>query len=261
MTLPPAVRVLFVAEAAIIGAALGSFLNVCVARLPLGESVVRPRSHCPRCACTIAWYDNIPIVSFLLLRGRCRSCREKISWRYPAVEAAVLSIWVAMALLYGPTPRGLRGGILLSLVLAIAMIDARHYLIPDVLSIGGLAAGLALSILPGPPSPLYAVAGAAAGFLILFGVGAAGEVLFKKPAMGGGDMKMMAMLGAFLGPWGTLLTIFLGALAGSLIFGPISLKTGKLVPFGVFLALGAAFTFLLGDHLIEWYVVTVLGRG
>ena len=243
----------FLVWAAFLGAAVGSFLNVCIARLPAGESVVKPRSRCPACGESIGWYDNMPILSFLLLRAKCRHCRQPISWQYPAVEASTLAIWVGMALAYGPTPRGLVGAIFLSILLAIALTDAKHYLIPDPLSIGGLAAGLAASFMPGPPTPLLAAMGASLGFVVLFGVGWLGELAFKKPAMGGGDMKMMAMVGAFLGPLGAVMTIFLGALTGSLIFGPISLKTGKLVPFGVFLALGAAVTFIFGEHLINWY--------
>ncbi len=248
-----AIDPLFIVWAAFLGAAIGSFLNVCIVRLPAGESVVRPRSRCPACGEKIAWYDNLPILAYILLRGRCRHCRTRISWIYPAIELSVLVIWVGMAILYGPTARGLVGAILFSILLAIAITDARHYLIPDPLSIGGLAAGLAASFLPGAPTPLMALFGAALGFFVLFGVGWLGERAFKKPAMGGGDMKMMAMVGAFLGPLGAMMTIFLGALAGSVIFGPISLKTGKLVPFGVFLALGAAVTFLFGGPLVGWY--------
>lgn len=244
---------IFLAWAAFLGAAIGSFLNVCIARLPVGESVVKPRSRCPKCSEPVRWHDNIPIVSWFVLRGKCRFCKEPISWQYPTVEAATLAIWIGMAVVYGPTPHGLVGAILLTILLAIALTDAQHYIIPDQLSLGGLAAGLAVSFFPGAPTPLTALAGAALGFTVLFVVGWAGEAAFKKPAMGGGDMKMMAMVGAFLGPLGAMLTIFLGALAGSVIFGPISLKTGKLVPFGVFLALGAAVTFLFGDWLIEWY--------
>lgn len=247
------VDAVFLVWAGFLGAAVGSFLNVCIARLPAGEGVATPRSRCPACGEPIRWFDNIPILSFLLLKRSCRSCREPISWQYPAVEAVTLVTWVGMAVLYGPTPRGLVGAILFSILLAIAITDAKHYLIPDPLSVGGLAAGLAASFLPGPPTPVFAVIGAALGFVILFGVGWLGERAFKKPAMGGGDMKMMAMVGAFLGPLGAMMTIFLGALTGSLIFGPISLKTGKLVPFGVFLALGAAVTFLFGEPLIDWY--------
>ncbi len=246
--------VLFPVYAGIVGAAVGSFLNVCIARLPEGESVVRPRSRCPRCAARIAWYDNVPLLSWLWLRGRCRHCGEGISAIYPAVEAAGTAIWVGSALLYGPTWQALAGAVLGSLLLAIAVIDARHYLIPDALSLGGLGAGLALSLLPGEPRPLMALAGAVTGYAVLWAVGWAGEKAFRKPAMGGGDMKMMAMVGAFLGPVGALLTVFLGAAAGAAVFGPVSLKTGKLVPFGVFLALGAAITFVAGDALVAWYL-------
>jgi len=245
---------LFVVYAGIIGAAVGSFLNVCIARLPEGESVVSPRSRCPQCQTPIAWYDNLPIVSWVWLRGRCRHCDERIPVAYPAVELAGLVVWGGMAWAYGPTWEALRGAVLLSLVLAIGVVDARHYVIPDPLSLGGVGAGLALALLPGEPHVLRALAGAATGFLVLWAVAWAGEKAFRKPAMGGGDIKMMAMVGAFLGPVGALLTIFLGAAAGSLIFGPISLKTGKLVPFGVFLALGAAMTFVLGDVLLGWYL-------
>lgn len=254
-----AVEVVFLVYAGILGAALGSFLNVCIARLPERESLIRPRSRCPNCGHQVAWYDNVPIVSFLALRGKCRGCRQPISWQYPAIEGIVAVTWVLMAWHYGPTWDGLRGSLFFTILIGIAVIDARHYLIPDVMSLGGLGAGLALSLLPGTPTPLYSVIGAALGFGVLLLVGVGGEMLFKKPAMGGGDMKMMAMVGAFLGPAGAMLTIFLGALAGTLIFGPISLKTGKLVPFGVFLAVGGAVTFLFGDAVVEWYRVTILG--
>lgn len=250
---------LFWAYTALLGGAIGSFLNVCVVRLPEEESVVSPPSRCPSCAVTIAWYDNVPVLSYLWLRGRCRHCGEPISIRYPLVEAATAAAWVAMAVLYGPSWRALEGGVLFSLLLGIALIDVRHYLIPDVLSLGGLAAGLALSLLPGGVGPAEAAAAAAGGFVLLWLVAAAGEWWLDRPAMGGGDMKMLAMIGAFLGPVDTLLSLFLGALTGTVVFGPISLRTGKLVPFGVFLALGAALAFLFGDPLTEWYRAWALG--
>ena len=256
------VETIFYVTAGLLGAAIGSFMNVCVHRLPHGESVVRPRSHCPSCGADIPARDNIPILSWLLLRGRCRGCGERISLRYPLVELVSIGIWVGMALAYGPTLHALSGAVFFTLLLAIAITDARHYVIPDELSIGGLASGLALAVVnqltTGMPMIGSSVVGAALGFFLLLGVGLVGDWVFKKPAMGGGDMKMMAMIGAYLGPIGAILTIFLGALAGSLIFGPISLKTGKMVPFGVFLALGAAATFLLGDALIDWYWGTFL---
>lgn len=250
---------MFLVYAAVIGAAIGSFINVLVSRLPRGESPVRPRSRCPNCSARIAWFDNVPVVSWLVLRGRCRGCRAPISVEYPLVEVAGAVIWVGAAWLFGPSWHGLSGAILLSLTLAIALIDSRHYLIPDPLSLGGLAAGLAFSFLPGDPTPLVSLLGAAAGFGVLFAVGVVGEWIFKKPAMGGGDMKMMAMVGAFLGPSGAMLTIFLGALVGTVVFAPVSLRTDREVPFGVFLAIGAATTFLLGDALADWYAGMFMG--
>ncbi len=240
--------------AALLGAAAGSFLNVCITRMPAGDSVVLPRSRCPACGAGIRWFDNIPIVSWTLLRARCRDCGEPISWRYPAVELATVAIWAGMVWMYGTTAGALAGAILFTLLLGIAVTDARHYVIPDPLSLGGLAAGLAASLFPGSAGPLNALAGAALGFGALFVVGRCGERVLRKPALGGGDMKMMAMVGAFLGPAGALLTIFLGALAGSIIFGPTSLRTGRPVPFGTFLALGAAASFLFGDTMFDWYL-------
>ena len=257
--MPQTIQIVFLVYAGVLGASVGSFMNVCVSRLPHGESLVRPRSRCPGCGGPIAWYDNIPLLSWALLRGRCRQCRERISIQYPALELVTAAIWVGMAVLYGPTWRALQGAILFSLLLTISLIDARHYLIPDALSLGGLGAGLALALLPGPPSILTALIGAALGFGVLLAVGVLGEWVFKKPAMGGGDIKMMAMVGAFLGPAGAMLTIFLGALAGTIVFAPLSLKTKKEVPFGVFLGLGAAIAFLFGEALVDWYSNIVFG--
>ncbi|MFB6241092.1 MAG: A24 family peptidase [Gemmatimonadota bacterium] len=244
---------LFWTYAAVIGAAVGSFLNVCIVRLPEEESVVRPPSRCPGCTSEIAWYDNIPVLSWLWLRGRCRHCGEPISVQYPLVEAAAAAVWLGMAVLYGPTWRALEGAVLFSLLLGIAVVDARHYLIPDALSVGGLAAGLALSLLPGGVGPLESAAAAAGGYAVLWAVAEAGEWWLDRPAMGGGDMKLMAMIGAFLGPLDSILALFLGALTGTLVFGPVSLRTGKLVPFGVFLAVGAALAFLFGEPIADWY--------
>lgn len=251
--------VLYWAYAAVLGAAVGSFLNVCVARLPADESVLGPASRCPRCAARIAWYDNVPVLSYLWLRGRCRHCGDRISLRYPFVEAGTAVLWAGMAALYGPSWRALEGGVLFSLLLGIGLIDARHYVIPDVLSVGGLAAGLALSVLPGGVGVVESAAAAAGGFALLWLVAAAGEWWLDRPAMGGGDMKLMAMIGAFLGPVDALLTLFLGAASGTVVFGPVSLKTGRPVPFGVFLSVGAALAFLFGDVVAEWYRAWALG--
>ena len=249
---------LFWIYAGLIGAAVGSFLNVCIFRLPEGESVVRPRSRCPACETPIRARDNIPVLGWLLLRGRCRACGTRISIQYPLVELTTALLWIAAAARYGATWQALSTAVFFTLLLGIALTDARTYIIPDELSLGGLALGLMLAFAPGGISPQRALAGAALGFGLLWLVAVVGEWAFRKPAMGGGDIKMLAMIGAFVGPTGTVLTVFLGALFGSLIFGPISWRTGKLVPFGIFLALGAAVVEPWGRTLTQWYVQRVL---
>jgi leader peptidase (prepilin peptidase)/N-methyltransferase len=158
-----------------------------------------------------------------------------------------------MVLLHGLEPEAARGAIFLTILLGIAVSDARFYIIPDQFSLGGLVIGLALAPLAPTMGFLAALTGAAAGFALLWFVAWAGEKVFKKEAMGGGDIKMMAMIGAFLGLQGVFLTLFLGSLLGTLIFGPISVKTKRLVPFGVFLAVGAAVTYGWGEALVDWY--------
>jgi leader peptidase (prepilin peptidase) / N-methyltransferase len=245
--------------AGLFGAVIGSFLNVCIYRLPEGESVVTPRSRCSSCGTPIGWRDNVPIVSYLLLRGRCRACDVPVSFQYPLVELVTALLWVAAALRYGLAWQALSMALFLTILLGIALTDARTYIIPDEFSLGGLLLGLLLALAPGTLSFWQALAGAALGFGILFLAGALGEWWMKKPAMGGGDIKMMAMVGAFLGPLGAVLTIFLGALVGTLVFGPYSLRTGKLVPFGIFLAIGAAVTQAWGGDILRWYGTAVLG--
>jgi leader peptidase (prepilin peptidase)/N-methyltransferase len=248
----------WIVVAGFFGAALGSFLNVCVHRWPLDPSVVSPRSRCPGCGRTIAGYDNVPIVSWLLLRGRCRGCGERISVRYPLVELAVAATWVGSVWWLGPRVEALRLATFLTILLGIALTDARHYLIPDEFTLGGLGVGIAFAAIPGGFPLSRAALGAAVGFALLWAVAVLGEKVFRKPAMGGGDIKMMAMVGAFVGTQGVFLTIFLGALLGAAIFGPISIKTGKLVPFGIFLAIGAAVTAIWGPAVVDWYIGTFL---
>jgi leader peptidase (prepilin peptidase)/N-methyltransferase len=248
-----------IVAAGVIGVMLGSFLNVCIHRWPREESVIRPRSRCPGCGQMIAWYDNIPAVSWLLLSGRCRHCRAPISVQYPLVELAMAGLWAFMAGRYGLTWQAASGAIFFSILLGIAMTDAREYIIPDEFSLGGLVFALLLSLARGSSGLIEAVIGAIAGFLLLWTVGAVGRRLFKEEAMGGGDIKMMAMVGAFVGWQGVLLTVFLGALLGTIIFVPLSLiGQKKLVPFGVFLSLGSAATWLAGPAIIAWYRMAVL---
>ncbi len=245
--------------AGLMGLLFGSFLNVCTLRWPKNESVVRPPSHCGSCGAQIRWFDNIPVLSWLLLRGRCRGCDTRISIQYPLVELATALIWAGMFLSYGPTPEALRGSLFLTILFGIALTDARFYIIPDEFSLGGLVLGFALSFLDGGPTWMQSLGGAALGLGVLLAVAVGGKWAFKKEAMGGGDIKMMAMVGAFLGPAGVLLTLFIGALLGAVVFGPISWKTGKLVPFGIFLAAGAAVTYAWGGRILEWYFVNMLG--
>lgn len=252
-------EILIIVYVAFIGLAFGSFLNVCIVRLPADRSILRPRSACPSCGHQLKWYENLPVLSYLALRGRCRSCGTRISILYPLVEVATGALWLGAYLYFDSIWTALSAAVFGTLLLGIGVTDAREYIIPDELSLGGLALGLGLSFTPGPPDPLWSLAGAAVAFAVMYGVAVAGEWAFKKPALGGGDIKMMAMVGAFLGPGYALLTVFVGSLIGAIIFGPIGLKTGKLVPFGVFLSLGAAIVFLWGDAMVGWYVNWVLG--
>ena len=239
--------------AALVGLCVGSFLNVCILRLPKDQSLVSPPSTCPHCGQRIAWYDNIPLVSWIVLRGKCRRCGNPISAQYPLIEGLVGALWLGAYLMYGISVHALAGALFCTILLGIGITDARHYLIPDEFTWGGLGLGLALSLVGGWQGFLQAVIGAAVGFGLLYAVGVAGRWLFKEEAMGGGDIKMMAMVGSFVGWKGVLLTIFAGALLGTLIFVPLSLRKKRLVPFGVFLAVGAAVAFVWGDAIIEWY--------
>jgi leader peptidase (prepilin peptidase) / N-methyltransferase len=246
----------WVAFAAVLGAVLGSFLNVCILRWGAEpkQSVVRPRSRCPRCGKSLAWYENIPILSWLMLRARCRGCGEPISIQYPLIELATAGIWGYMAFRQGISFEAFRGAVFGTILLGIAMTDAREYIIPDEFTWGGLAIGLLASLVGGSLGFGAALLGAVVGFALLWVVGAAGTWVFKEDAMGGGDIKMMAMVGAFIGWPGVLLTVFLGAFLGSLVFVPLMLAgKRKLVPFGIFLSIGAAAAYLFGVSLLGWY--------
>lgn len=236
------------------GAVIGSFLNVCIVRWPAEQSVIKPRSRCPRCGNQIVWYDNIPMISWLVLGGKCRHCKEPISALYPLVELATALLWAWMGYRFGLSLEAIKGALFCTILLGIAMTDAREYLIPDEFTLGGLVLGLAFAAAGGTTALIPAVIGAAVGFGLLWLVGYLGSWAFKEEAMGGGDIKMMAMVGAFVGWQGVLLTIFMGALAGTIVFLPLALVgKKKLVPFGVFLAVGAAVSYLVGPAIIEWY--------
>jgi leader peptidase (prepilin peptidase)/N-methyltransferase len=257
----------------VVGASIGSFLNVCVARWPKELSVIAPRSHCPGCGHEIAWYENIPLVSWLALRARCSGCAERISVRYPLVELGVALGWVAAVVAFGPTLTALRVAVFGTILLGVVLTDAAEYVIPDGFTAFGLLwallmAGIALAF--GETSPfagLYdAVIGACVGAGVIAIAGWFGEMAFKKEAMGFGDVTLMAMVGAHLGIGRTFLTVFFGAALGAVTFlavvFPVSYLKSKragtefdppLVPFGVFLAPAAMIALLWGGPLIDWY--------
>jgi len=268
------------------GACIGSFLNVCIARWPLELSVVRPRSRCPRCERMIAWYDNIPIVSWIVLRGKCRGCGLPISIQYPLIELLVALGWMTSAIAFGPTFAALRVAVFGTVMLGIAVTDARHYLIPDGFTVFGLLWTLATAIASavlGDSSPFAlpwdALVGACAGAGAISIVGWLGEVALKREAMGFGDVTLMAVVGAALGPERSFLTIFLGALVGAVVFlvvvYPLVRRRGRgatsqlemplgetpapmpQVPFGVFLAPAALLALLWGQRMIDWYLSRV----
>lgn len=246
--------------AGLFGSLYGSFLNVVVYRLPREESVVTPRSRCPHCGKLIAWHDNLPVLSWLLLRGRGRCCRKPISPRYPLVEAATAALAAGVWLKFGDASPVFAAGAALACgaLLAVALIDWDTFLIPDELSIGLALAGLLFSPVnpffdAGPfgawwLAPWWSVRGAALGFLLGWGVAAGGEAIFGKEAFGGGDVKLMAGIGAWTGITGVFDALMLGSLMGS-VYGLWLLRSKKAkrsdpIPFGPFLAAGAAFNFL-----------------
>ena len=257
-----------------IGASIGSFLNVCIARWPAELSVVSPRSRCPKCERQISWYENIPVLSWLILRGKCKGCQLPISVQYPAVELLVALGWVGCVLAFGVTFEAFRVAIFGTILFGIAVTDAKHYLIPDGFTISGLVLMLGMSVanfFVGEPTqfatPWPALLGACAGAGAITIIGWLAEVAMKREAMGFGDTTLMAVVGAALGPERALLTIIGGAFVGAVFFlcfvGPVvwlrSKKQGTEfefpdVPFGVFLAPAALLALLWGDRLIVWYV-------
>jgi len=257
--------------AGLFGLTIGSFLNVCSLRWPVDESVVSPGSRCPKCQAPVRWFDNMPVLSWLLLRGKCRHCSAPISVQYPLVELATGLMWAGVFAAYGPTGEALRGSVFLTMLFGISISDARFYIIPDQFSVGGAVLGVALSLLPGGLTWLDALLGGLVGYGVLWLVGVAGTALIKRvspgrleaagvdQAMGGGDVKMMMMVGTFVGIWGVALTVFLGSVLALLVFGPISWISKRLVPLGVFLAVGGGVAYAWGEQLIAWYLSSVLG--
>jgi leader peptidase (prepilin peptidase)/N-methyltransferase len=244
-----------------IGLALGSFLNVCIYRIPHKKSILHPGSSCPKCGTKIRFYDNIPVLSYIILRGRCRSCEAAISLQYPLVELFTAGLLVIAYLRFGLTWDFAARGILILAMILTFFIDLKHRIIPDVLTLPGVILGFLLSFLVDSPSVLNSALGAIVGGAIFYLAAVLGEILFKKESMGGGDIKLAMLLGAFLGWKSVILVFFISALFGALIGGVAlffsrQVKDSRTIPFGPFLALGAIIAVFLGDSIITAYLRT-----
>ena len=245
----------------LIGLALGSFLNVCIYRIPHKRSILRPGSSCPKCGTKIRFYDNIPVLSYLILKGKCRNCKAKISLQYPLVELATAALLVIAYLRFGLTWNFAARGVLILAMILTFFIDLKHRIIPDVLTLPGVMLGFLLSFLVESPSVLNSALGAIVGGAIFYLAAVLGEVLFKKESMGGGDIKLAMLLGAFLGWKNVVLILFLSAFLGTLIGGASlffsrEVKDTRTIPFGPFLAVGAIIAVFLGDSIISAYLRT-----
>lgn len=235
------------------GLAIGSFLNVVIARVPAGRSIVRPPSACPGCSALLAWHDNIPVLSFLVLRGRCRACGMSISWRYPLVEAGTAAVLVAAYVALGPTADFVVAALLLPALVAITAIDLEHQLIPNVITLPGVLVGLAANLATGRMSWVEPILGIALGsglFLVI--------ILASGGGMGAGDLKLGGMLGAFLGWKSLVFALFVavilgGALALALLASGLR-KRKDAIPFGPFLAMGGAMALFWGERVVDWYL-------
>lgn len=245
--------------AAIVGALglfVGSFLNVCIYRLPLGRTVLWGRSHCPACDRQIRAWENVPVVSWLLLRGRCAGCGARISPQYPIVELVTGALFAAGAWLYGPSLLLVARLLFASAMVVLFMIDLQHRILPNVITLPGIVAGLAFSLAL-PPGFRDALIGAVGCSLLLFGMGELVSRVLGKEALGFGDVKMIAMMGAFLGWQLTLVALFLASFLGSAIgIGLVAITRDRdyQIPLGSFLAIGAIAAAAIGEPLLQWYV-------
>jgi leader peptidase (prepilin peptidase)/N-methyltransferase len=252
--LPPAVAIAIVT---VFGAVVGSFLNVCIYRLPLGKSVVWPASACTQCKRELLWYENIPVVSWAVLRGRCRTCGVAISFRYPLIEAITGAMFGLAWWYYGPGPL-LASRILFGCALIVLFaIDLEHHLLPNVITLPGIVIGFVFSLFT-EPGWQASIIGLLAGGGALYAIAEAYYRVRHEEGLGMGDVKMLAMIGAFLGWKLALLTLMLASFAGTII-GMLLIVTKRggmkyALPFGTFLALGAAAAASVGPGLLDWYL-------
>jgi leader peptidase (prepilin peptidase)/N-methyltransferase len=241
----------------LLGLTVGSFLNVCIYRLPRGQSVVSPPSRCPKCGKWLRWFDNIPVVSWLALRGRCAQCGAPISPQYPIIELTTALVWLLIAWLT-PDPWLLASRLVLGTALVVLfMIDLEHQLLPNVITLPGIVIGFLFSFVT-PVGPLNSLIGILVGGGILYAIAAGYYLLRKEEGMGMGDVKMLAMVGAFLGWQAVVLTLVLSSFAGALIgLAMMAAQRGNMryaLPFGTFLSVATLVAMLAGEDIITWYV-------
>jgi leader peptidase (prepilin peptidase)/N-methyltransferase len=246
-----------IAILAVLGLAVGSFLNVCIHRIPRGQSLNSPPSRCPFCEYRLRWIDNIPVLSYVLLGGRCRKCRARISIRYPIVELITMALFVIHGVVFGWSALLVPRLVFACAMVVLFAIDLEHQLLPNAITLPGIVVGLIASAVL-PPGIVDALIGAAIGGGVLWLIGEAYFRYSGQEGMGGGDVKMLAMIGAFLGWKLVLVTLVLSSVAGSLIgLSVIVLRKGGMkyaLPYGTFLALGALVASLAGDAIVNWYV-------
>jgi leader peptidase (prepilin peptidase)/N-methyltransferase len=242
----------------IFGAMVGSFLNVCICRLPKEESIVWPGSHCPDCKKQIKFYDNIPLISYILLKGKCRHCKKTISFQYPLIEGMTALSSLFLIIKFGPSLSYFVYFAFVSALIVITVIDLYHQIIPDVISLPGIGVGLLVSLIIPQITFSNSLIGILLGGGSLFLVATLYQWLFKREGMGGGDVKLLAMIGAFLGWKAVILTILLSSLIGSVTGIMIMVLKGKnfkyAIPFGPFLSLGAVIALFYGESLLRWYL-------
>jgi len=242
----------------ILGLTVGSFSNVCIYRIPRNQSIIFPASRCPKCHSNISPKDNIPLLSYFLLKGRCRNCKNKISIQYPVVELLTGLVYLIIYLAYGLTVQTLIYIILSSALINIAFIDLKEQIVPDVISLPGIVIGFIVSFFVPYISFINSSLGILAGGGIILIIGLAGSLIFKKEAMGGGDVKLAGMIGAFLG-WRYIIILlflgfFIGAVAGIILILAKIKNREDTIPFGPFIVLGSFITLLWGEKILSWYI-------
>lgn len=248
----------------ILGSIVGSFLNVCIYRLPRRESIIKPGSHCPKCGHKVRWHENIPIISFIMLGGKCSRCKQPISYIYPVVEFITAIVLVTLYIFFGLSAKTVLYFILFCALIVSTFIDFERKEIPDVITLPGIIIGLISSLLfpslMNKARPLDAFFVSSLGVIMgggcLYITGFFGEIIFKKEAMGGGDIKLLAMIGSFLGWKTALLTFFMAPFFGVIAGAILKIKEGKdVIPYGPYISLAAFVSLLWGEEIVRFLFI------